>query len=268
MKKVLDYVYISNSILDMGLSCAELSVFVYLLSIYNEKADRDKLDWVLVRQSVIAEKCGIKSKQTVSKAIRSLMEKGLIREIRRTVLGEKRLGAYVYILNRPSLEGGYFSLERNEINGKTPRQMKVYLFICRSICNRIQYCWKSYTNIAEDVGMKRSEVMSIIKSLLQGGSVGRNRRKDKENRRLFVKNLYFLILRVEGSISKKPAKELRLRLTTKHSPKITLRNTVAKHILSYKNTTEYFICQALLRNFFAEGGGGGICSALYYPPIN
>ena len=68
---------LSNKIFDLGLNAKELSIYAYLCSLPNDYPMFDGAA-VKVKQATIAQKCGLKAVQTVSKVIDSLAAKGLV----------------------------------------------------------------------------------------------------------------------------------------------------------------------------------------------
>lgn len=67
---------LSNKIFDLGLSAKELSIYAYLCSLPNDYPTFEGAA-VKVKQSTIAQKCGIKAVQTVAKVISTLQQKVL-----------------------------------------------------------------------------------------------------------------------------------------------------------------------------------------------
>lgn len=68
---------LSNKIFDLGLNAKELSIYAYLCSLPSDYPMFDGTA-VKVKQVTIAQKCGLKAVQTVSKVIDSLAAKGLV----------------------------------------------------------------------------------------------------------------------------------------------------------------------------------------------
>ncbi len=75
---------LSNKIFELGLTSKELSIYAYLCSLPNDYLMLSGTA-VKVKQSTIAQKCGIKSVQTVAKVINSLAEEGLVIPLKRSV---------------------------------------------------------------------------------------------------------------------------------------------------------------------------------------
>ena len=90
-----------------GLSSEEFSVLAYLLSIPTAKKR--------VRQQTIAEKCNIGSRNTVTKAINSLLAKGYIFTKIRTRRVNYWYGTNIYYLNEDAVcdySKGYTLIQR------------------------------------------------------------------------------------------------------------------------------------------------------------
>lgn len=193
----LNYVKISNKLLDLELTNSELAVITYLATIHTSTISKNGTAWICVKQSTIAQKCAIKSVQTVGRVISSLINKGLIWRSVRILKNDNKSGTTCYALSLPSINDGYFMLDRKAVNGTlTPRQMRVYLHICRCIDNNIGYCWNSYNDLAKIIGMKRSDIIEVISELCELHYISKQRIKRKDNRRVFSDNHYAIIIYV------------------------------------------------------------------------
>ena len=150
-----------------GLSSEEFSVLAYLLSIPTAKKR--------VRQQTIAEKCNIGSRNTVTKAINSLLAKGYIFTKIRTRRVNYWYGTNVYYLNEDAVydfSKGYTLIQRSVFEyDLSPAQLKVYAFIIKSINTKLGYCWNSYTDISKGTGMSRSTVIALIHQLEYRGLI-------------------------------------------------------------------------------------------------
>src|SRR5574344_920569 len=115
----ISYITLPNALVDMQLTANELAVFFYLSSIYAGGKDT-----VRVRQSVIAQKCGLKTTQTVSRITASLQAKGIL-EQRRCIYAANGTGTMAYKLCLSS--GRYFRVSRHIIEERlTPVQLRMY----------------------------------------------------------------------------------------------------------------------------------------------
>lgn len=83
-----------------------------------------------------------------------------VQRIIRTRKADANLVTNSYILNKPSISGGYFFVDRMNFDGlMNARQMRMFLFLSRSYSNQLKYCWNSYTDIAKQLGIKRSDII-------------------------------------------------------------------------------------------------------------
>lgn len=203
----LNYVKISNKLLDLELTNTELSVITYLATIHTNVISKNGTAWIRVKQSTIAQKCAIKSVQTAGRVISSLIDKGLIWRSVRVIKSDNKSGTTCYALSLPSPEDGYFMLDRKAINGTlVPRQLRVYLHICRCIDNSIGYCWNSYNDLAKIIGMKRSDVIQTISELCELHYISKQRIKHRENRRVFADNHYAVIIYIAPKLYRRNKK--------------------------------------------------------------
>ena len=88
---------LSNKIFESGLTAQEIAVYAYMSSLPSEYPMLDDAAAVKVKQSTIAQKCGIKVVQTVAKVIALLSEKELVVPLKREIKANKHKGKYVYI---------------------------------------------------------------------------------------------------------------------------------------------------------------------------
>ncbi len=190
---------LSNSIFDLKLSASELTVYAYMCSLPSEYITLDGAAAAKVKQATIASKCGIKTVQTVAKVITSLTEKSLVEPVKRSVKRNGYKGTYMYKVKKLPTENSFFFVDRAVFGQLNPRQMMIYLFICKSYNTQICDCWNSYADISAQTGMKRETVIQTIAELEALKLIRKNRRKSYSNRRVYVDNHYILILYVKGS---------------------------------------------------------------------
>lgn len=182
------YINLPNEILQKDLTANELAVIFYLSSIYVPKGDM-----LRVRQSTIARNCGLKTMQTVSRVTSLLQEKGLL-EQRRCVYENNSNGTFFYRLRIPECSKGYFRVQRQILSeGLTPAELRVYLFICRSLSPAIGRCWNSYNDLARLIGIKRNKVIAIVAQLAKRNVIRVERRKSRHNRRVYADNHYTIV---------------------------------------------------------------------------
>lgn len=190
---------LSNSIFDLKISASELTVYAYMCSLPSEYIMLDGAAAVKVKQATIASKCGIKAVQTVAKVITSLAEKSLIEPVKRSVKRNGYKGTYMYKVKKLPTENSFFFVDRSVFEQLVPRQMMIYLFICKSYNSQLADCWNSYNDIAAQTGMKRETVIQTIAELEALKLIRKSKRKSRDNRRVYVDNHYILILYVKGS---------------------------------------------------------------------
>lgn len=153
----------SNQIFDYRLSANELHIYAVMCSVYSNAYHHDV---ITVKQSTIAEKCGLRTTETVSRAISSLCRKGLIRRVQRFTKRNGELGTYHYTLALPRSGGRYFFVPRSIIGKLNSVQMRMYLFICKCLDSRTGEMWNSYTDISNALRIKRSAAIETIKELI------------------------------------------------------------------------------------------------------
>ena len=201
---------LSNQIFNLGLDAQELTVYAYLYSLPALRYTLDGAAVVCVKQSSIAEKCGIRSVRTVAKIIARLNGIGLADPLGRSVKANRHRGTYSYAVKQLDQTHGYFFAERRVFGLLSPRQMLIYLFLCKSFSASLNICWNSYQDIAAQTGMKRELVIQTVNELIAMHLIVRIRKRARENNRVFVDNHYQTVRFMEGHIrqSKKIARLL------------------------------------------------------------
>lgn len=240
---------LSNAIFSLGLTAQELAVYAYLCSLPSEQPMFEGTA-VKVKQATIAQKCGMKAAQTVAKVISRLTEKSLVRPLERSTKCNGHKGTYTYEVKKLPTQDSFFFANR-EIFGKLiPRQIMIYLFICKSFSVQLNNSWNSYNDIARQTGMKRETVIETVAELEELRYIRRSRRKARDNRRVYVDNHYFLIVYVKGRIHKKQGKKLaRLYSQYNRTGAMLCKSTKFN---SYVNTKK-LICQGGTENFLNRG---------------
>ncbi len=197
---------LNNSIFALGLDAQELSVYAYLCSLPASGFTLQGAAVISVKQRTIAANCGIKSPVTVSKTIDRLREKGLVDYQERGTKANGQRGTYSYAVTVQQTDKGYFTVDRRVFGMLSPRQMLVYLFLCKSFSTVLHDCWNSYNDISAQIGMKRESVIQTIQELVELGLIVRMQRRSKENRRVFVDNHYSIVRFEVGHIRVKMPK--------------------------------------------------------------
>lgn len=72
---------LSNQIFELGLDAQELSIYAYLCSIHSVQQSITGETVISVKQSTIAQNCGIRSVQTVARILSRLTARGLTERI-------------------------------------------------------------------------------------------------------------------------------------------------------------------------------------------
>ena len=194
---------LSNDIFALGSNAQEIAVYAYLCSLFPIAATLQGGIVVSVKQRTIAVNCGMKSPVIVSRTIDRLRQKGLVEYLERSTKENGQRGTYSYAVTVQQTDKGYFMVDRRVFGMLTPRQMLVYLFLCKSFSTVLHDCWNSYNDIAAQIGMKRESVVQIIGELVAAGLIVRMQRKARENRRVFVDNHYLIVCFTAGHIRRK-----------------------------------------------------------------
>ena len=184
---------VSNSIFALGMDAQEIAVYAYLCSLPATGFTLRGAAVISVKQRTIAANCGIKSPVTIAKAIDRLCEKGLVDYLERNKKANGHHGAYCYAVTKQQTDIGFFTIDRHIFGMLIPRQMLVYLFLCKSFSTVLQDCWNSYNDIAAQIGMKRETVVQTVRELAGLGLIVRMQRRSKENRRVYVDNHYSVV---------------------------------------------------------------------------
>ena len=158
------YFKMNNDILDLGLTPNELKVAVCLYSCVFRNNYH-----VQIKQSTIAEKCGIKKTETVSKIIRKLQKVGVIERIERPFRSNGWLGTQIYILKSVARKG-YFKVKRHILGKLTGVQLRMYLFICKAVTKKNDM-WNSFNDIARALQIARNKVIAVVNELVELGVI-------------------------------------------------------------------------------------------------
>ncbi len=191
---------LSNGIFTLGLSAQEITVYAYLCSLPGNGYTITGATVITVKQRTVAVNCGMKSPVTVSRTIDRLRQKGLVEHLERSKKANGQRGTYSYAVTVQRTDKGYFTVDRRVFGLLSPRQMLVYLFLCKSFSTVLHDCWNSYNDIAAQIGMKRESVVQIIGELVDVGLIVRMQRRSRENRRVFVDNHYSIVRFETGHI--------------------------------------------------------------------
>ena len=238
----------SNHIFDYGLSANELHIYTVLCSVYSSTYQHDI---VTIKQSLIAEKCGFKTAETVSRGIATLCGKGLIKRAVRFIKRNGDLGTYHYTITLPQEQGNYFYVSRKIIGKLNSIQMRMYLFICKCLDSRTGECWNSYNDIANALRIKRTRVIETIKQLISLNVIERIRKRKADGS---YSDNHYRLLNIVASVrkffKKKESRFSQNLLSLSTILNVQKYRSVAKP-LYFHNTHYTQVCQVL---FFATRG--------------
>lgn len=259
---------LSNHIFGQGLSVKELCVYAYLCSIHATERTLEHEDVVHVKQTTIAENCGISSVQTVKKIIDGLIEKRMVTQLNRSVTHGGYKGTYYYGVRKLPTEKEFFFVERKALRQgqMTPRQMFLYLFICKSWDRNRNDCWNSFQDITQQTGMKREAVIRTINELRRKHLIVRMHRRSAENRHVFVDNHYQIVQYITGRIRGKRIERLYSQYNRSGSGVGgTVQSTLQCPRYCYQYITESGKSQEVLPIIFLARGSPKIESHQQYP---
>lgn len=241
---------LSNKIFELGLTAQEMTVYAYLCSLPSETPTIDSASAIKVKQSTIAQKCGIKAVQTVSRIITHLAEKELAEPFKREIKANRQKGTYTYIVKKLPTNDCFFFVDRHVFGCLVPHQMMIYLFLCKSYSNQLRDSWNSYNDISAHTCIKRETVIRIISELESMKLIVKSRRKSRSNRRVYVDNHYQIIFFAKGKINKYCKKIARLHSKYSRTNGELLINS---HNFNFNDNTFLLICQEKLKNFSGRG---------------
>ena len=230
-----------NDIFTLGLDAQEISIYAYLCSLPSSLKTLDGASTISVKQITIGEKCGIRAVQTVAKIIARLQSKGLVELLCRAVKANRYRGTYRYSVRHLPQDSGYFFVDRRIFGMLIPRQILIYLYICKSFSIDKNICWNSYNDLSDLTGMKRELVIRTVNELTALHLIVRMRRKARGNHRMFVDNHYQIVFFRKGQIRK--GKEM-TRLFSQNN-----HVGLEKELNHYYCTTLERICQGISGHF-------------------
>ena len=163
------YFRMNNDILDLGLSPNEIKVAVCMYSCVFKNNY-----YVQIKQSTIADRCGIKKTETVSNIICKLQRKGVIEGVSRPHKKDGNLGTYIYKLKSIATRG-FFKVKRYILGKLTGIQLRMYLFVCRAIVEKKNDMWNSFNDISRALQIGRNKVIAVINELVELGVIVKSR---------------------------------------------------------------------------------------------
>lgn len=195
---------LSNRIFDLGLSTSALCIYAYLCSL-NSKTMANGEDAIKVKQTTIATACGIRSVQTVAKGLRELEQKQLLSKPIRSVREDRYLSTNIHFVKKQPVSDCFFFVSPQQAFSGIlcPRQLVVYLFLCKAHSTSLGRSWNSYNDMSRQLSMKRETIITTVQELCSQKMIYKQRRFSRENNRVYVDNVYFVVQRMRGSIKKK-----------------------------------------------------------------
>jgi len=165
MKTTYSYFYLPNSLTETKMLTSDFSVAAYLYSIQQAYGFDSLLgSCVKVKQATIARACKI-SVESVARAVSRLEKAGIIVARERKAKTNRHLGTYIYTLKK--IEGKYFRVNRTAAKQLTPKELRCYALFCKLRDNRTNMFFHSYSDLAQMLGLRRSEVIALTNRLLE-----------------------------------------------------------------------------------------------------
>lgn len=250
------YFYIPNSLIETKMLASDLSVAIYLYSVGQAYGNQNLLGLTAkARQQTIASACKM-SVESVSRAVNRLQKLGIIVAKERRINRIGHLGTYIYTLK--AITGNYFRMCRSIAKLLDPKELRVYTLMCKLKNNVSNMFFHSYSDLAKMIGTRRSEVIKLIKRLIDLRIVHRQYQLTKHGD--FGENRYYIFRRITGSIKKKRNNALTVRyFFSKLYPCVrTLASTHTTASLSYIYHTLFYLSRGKRKKdavflFFCKG---------------
>lgn len=217
MKSTYSYFYLPNSLVETKMLPSDFAVAAYLYSVQQAYGFESLPgSCVKVRQSSIAQACKI-SVESVSRAVSRLQKLGVIVSKERTVKTNRHLGTYIYTLKK--IEGRFFRLNRTAAKQLTPKELRCFALLCKLKENRTNMFFHSYTDLAQMLKLRRSEVIALINRLLELRVI--HKRHQITAAGDYGENRYYIFEYMRGCIVKsaKAAKKIAAARTTEQQLK-------------------------------------------------
>lgn len=249
MKTTYSYFYLPNSLVETKMLPSDFSVAAYLYSIQQAYGFESLLgNCVKVRQSSIAQACKI-SVESVSRAVSRLQKLGVIVSKERKVKANRHLGTYIYTLKK--LEGRYFRVNRAAAKQLSPKELRCYALFCKLRGNGTNMFFHSYSDLAQMLKLRRSEVIALINRLLELRVI--HKRQQITAVGDYGENRYYIFEYMRGRIVKRVKKAAAAR-TTEQQPKT---NQLFNNQLSLVYTINFLLSRGkrkkLKKLFFDTG---------------
>ena len=140
-------------------------------------------------------------------------------------------------------------MERRVFGKLIPRQMMIYLCICKAYSTEINDSWNSFNDISQQTGMKRETVIETVAELEELKLIRKSKRKARNNRRVYVDNHYIIIFYVQGRI-RKCKKRVRMYWEYTRTKLLINNNTFS----IFNSSTKKLLCQEIYSKYFYNRG--------------
>ncbi|WMJ22680.1 helix-turn-helix domain-containing protein [Paludicola sp. MB14-C6] len=215
----MKYIKLPNKIFLMNLSPIDILVFAGL-----KYLDKHNNNQVIAKAQNIALACGL-HRNSVTKAIKSLEEKRIIRKVNRYSDKGYRISNSYYLA---SVSKKYFLLPVSIFTyNLTPSTFAVYCYILKCSAHHSKRAFPSLKKIAAHTGVCLDTAITAIKALLSNGLINKEYYVTIEND--FGCNNYTVLtvlIRVKGYIKKKVARLFsQMRTTIKTSITLMIQHS-------------------------------------------
>ena len=193
------YFYIPNSLIETKMLSSDLAVAIFLYSVGQAYGNENLLGLaVKVKQETIAAACSM-SVESVSRAVKRLQERGIIIAKERRINRKGHLGTYTYTLK--AIAGKYFRMCRSVAKLLEPKELRIYALMCKLKGSISNMFYHSYSDLAKMIGIGRSEIIKLIKRLIDLNVVHRLHQRTRLGD--FGENRYYIFRRVKGCIKRR-----------------------------------------------------------------
>ena len=193
------YFYIPNSLIETKMLSSDLAVAIFLYSVGQAYGNENLLGLaVKVKQETIAAACSM-SVESVSRAVKRLQERGIIIAKERRINRKGHLGTYTYTLK--AIAGKYFRMCRSVAKLLEPKELRIYALMCKLKGSISNMFYHSYSDLAKMIGIGRSEIIKLIKRLIDLNVVHRLHQRTRQGD--FGENRYYIFRRVKGCIKRR-----------------------------------------------------------------
>lgn len=218
MKTTYSYFYLPNSLTETKMLPSDFSVAAYLYSIQQAYGFDSLLgSCVKVKQATIAQACKI-SVESVSRAVSRLEKLGVIVSKERKLNSNRHLGTYIYTLKK--IEGRYFRVNRTAAKQLTPKELLCYALFCKLRGNSTNMFFHSYSDLAQMLKLRRSEVIALVNRLLELRVI--HKRHQITTMGDYGENRYYIFEYMRGRIVKRAlrVKKAVAAHTTEQQPRV------------------------------------------------